>query len=156
MTKQGTGVAVQSDVDAPGLWEWFNAPDFGRWFDVRPLLGRFERMRLEQELKDDTLVVRAEIPGIDPEKDVEITLDEGVLRIKAERRSETKEEKEGSFFSEFRYGSFERAVRVPRETLHGRREGQLQRRHPRGDVPLQGAHGDVANEGRGHPRVTPA
>ena len=116
MTKQGTGVAVQSEVDAPGLWEWFNAPDFGRWFDVRPLFGRFERMRLEQELKDDTLVVRAEIPGIDPDKDVEITLDEGVLRIKAERRSETKDEKDGSYFSEFRYGSFERAVRVPGET----------------------------------------
>jgi len=117
MTKQGTGVAVQSEVDAPGLWEWFNAPDFGRWFDVRPFLGRFERMRLEQAVKDDTLVVRAELPGIDPDKDVEITLEEGVLRITAERRTETKEEKEGSFFSEFRYGSFERAVRVPRETV---------------------------------------
>jgi HSP20 family protein len=117
MTKQGTGVAVQSEVDAPGLWEWFNTPDFGRWFDVRPLFGRFERMRLEQEVKDDTLVVRAEMPGIDPAKDVEITLDEGVLRITAQRRSETKEEKEGSYFSEFRYGSFERAVRVPRETV---------------------------------------
>ena len=39
-----------------------------------------------------------------------------MLRIKANRQSETKEEKDGSFFSEFRYGSFERAVRVPKET----------------------------------------
>jgi HSP20 family protein len=116
MTKQSAGVAVQSELDAPGLWEWFNAPDFGRWFDVRPWFGRFERMRLEQELKGDTLVVRAEVPGIDPDNDVEITLDDGVLRIRAERRSEMTEEKGGSSFSEFRYGSFERAVRVPRET----------------------------------------
>jgi HSP20 family protein len=84
---------------------------------MRPFFGRFEPMRIEQELKDDTLLVRAELPGIDPDKDVAITLDEGVLRIKAERRSETKDEKEGTFHSEFRYGSFERVVRVPKETL---------------------------------------
>ena len=117
MTKQDTGVAMQSEVPAAGLWEWFNAPDLGRWFDVRPLFGRFERMRLEEELKDDTLVVRAEVPGIDPDKDVEITLEDGVLRIKAERRSENTEQQEGSFFSEFHYGSFARAIRVPREMV---------------------------------------
>ena len=154
MTKQGTGVAVQSEVDAPGLSEWFNTPDFGRWFDVRPFFGRFERMRLEQELKDDTLVVRAEIPGIDPDKDVEITLDEGVLRIKAERRSETKEEKEGSYFSEFRYGSFERAVRVPHEMVMDDVKASYKDGILEVEVPLQGAHRDDAKEGRGHPRVT--
>ena len=114
--KRGSDLAVPRE-NAPTLWEWFETPDFGRWFDMRPFFGRFEPMRIEQELKDDTLVVRAELPGIDPDKDVEITLDEGVLRIKAERRSETKEEKEGTFHSEFRYGSFERVVRVPKETL---------------------------------------
>jgi len=114
--KRGSDLAVPRE-NAPTLWEWFETPDLGRWFDMRPFFGRFEPMRIEQELKDDTLVVRAELPGIDPDKDVEITLNEGVLRIKAERRSETKEEKEGTFHSEFRYGSFERVVRVPKETL---------------------------------------
>jgi HSP20 family protein len=119
--KKGNDVAVARENASPGLFDWFDA-DFARWFDMRPFFGRFdlariEPMRIEQELTDDTLVVRAELPGIDPEKDVDITLDEGVLRIKAERRSETKEEKEGSFRSEFRYGAFERALRVPRETL---------------------------------------
>ena len=100
------------------LWDWFDAPDFGRFFDVRPFFGRFDRlMRLEQELKDDMLVVRAELPGIDPDKDVEITVQDGMLHIKAERRSETKDEKDGSFRSEFHYGSFERYIRVPRETV---------------------------------------
>ncbi len=116
MTKQGTEVAVRPEVEAPGLWAWFDTPDLGRWFDVRPFFGRLERMRIEQELTDDTLTVKAELPGIDPTKDVDITLEEGVLRIKANRQSETKEEKDGSYFSEFRYGSFERAVRVPKET----------------------------------------
>lgn len=108
---------VPRESASPTLWEWFDTPDFGRWFDVRPFFGRFDLMRIEQELTDDTLVVRAEVPGIDPEKDVEITLDEGILRIKAERHSETKEEKDGGFRSEFRYGSFERAVKVPRDTV---------------------------------------
>ena len=114
--RKGSELTLQRDT-VPALWEWFDAPDFARWFDVRPLFARFEPMRIEQELSDDTLLVRAELPGIDPDKDVEITLDEGVLRIKAERHSETKEEKEGSFRSEFRYGSFERSVRVPHDTV---------------------------------------
>ena len=72
---------------------------------------------VEQELQDDTLVVRAVVPGIDPDKDVEITLDHGVLRIKAELRRETTEKREGSFSVDFRYGSFDRAIRVPSETV---------------------------------------
>ena len=98
-------------------WEWFDAPGFGRWFEgFRPLFTMEDRLRVEEELTDDKMVVRAEMPGIDPDKDVEITVEDGMLHIKAERRSETKEEHEGSVHSEFRYGSFERAMRVPRET----------------------------------------
>jgi len=99
------------------LWEWFDTPGFGRWFEgLRPLFAMDDRLRVEEELTDDTMVVRVEMPGIDPDKDVEITIEEGLLRIKAERRSETKEEHEGRVRSEFRYGSFERVMRVPRET----------------------------------------
>jgi HSP20 family protein len=98
------------------LWDWFDTPDFGRWFGLRPFFGFEDRLRIEEELTDDTMVVRAEMPGIDPDKDVEITVDEGMLHIKAERRSETKEEKEGRVRSEFHYGSYERTMRVPSET----------------------------------------
>ena len=72
-----------------------------------------DKLRIEQEITDDTLVVRAEMPGVDPDKDVEITVQDGVLHIRAERRSEEKEETEGRTRSEFRYGMFERALRVP-------------------------------------------
>ena len=143
--EEGNDVVVTCEGASPSLWEWLDAPDFARWFDMRPFFGRFdsariEPMRIEQELTDDTLIVRAELPGIDPEKDVDITLDEGVLRIKGERRSETKEEKEGSFRSEFRYGAFERALRVPTRDALRRCDGDLQGRRPRGAVPIQGAH----------------
>jgi HSP20 family protein len=72
-------------------------------------------LRIEQEMTDDSMVIRAEMPGIDPDKDVDITLSNGVLRIHAERKSERKEEQAGRTRSEFRYGSFERTLRVPDE-----------------------------------------
>lgn len=54
-------------------------------------------------------MLRAELPGIDPAKDVEITVDEGVLTLRAERSEETKEK----YRTEFRYGTFARSVRLP-------------------------------------------
>jgi HSP20 family protein len=99
----------------PRLWDWFDTSDLSRWFEgLRPWFREEDRLRIEQEVTDDTLVIRVEMPGIDPERDVDITLDDGVLRIRAERTAEAKDEAEGRMRSEFRYGSFERVVRVPR------------------------------------------
>jgi HSP20 family protein len=94
------------------FWDIFDWPD--RWFEgMRPWFTGGEPLRIEQELTDDMMVIRAEMPGIDPDKDVEITLSAGLLRIHAERKSQTKEEQAGRMRSEFRYGSFERTLRVP-------------------------------------------
>jgi HSP20 family molecular chaperone IbpA len=64
---------------------------------------------VEDEMKDGSYEVRAEIPGVDPAKDVDITVRDGVLTIKAERT----EKKESAGRSEFSYGSFMRAVTLP-------------------------------------------
>lgn len=66
-------------------------------------------VRVEEAFEDGRYVVHAEIPGIDPAKDVEVSVYDGYLTIKAER-TEQKEEKR---YSEFRYGSFERTVLLP-------------------------------------------
>ncbi len=66
-------------------------------------------MRIEDRLEKDRYVVRAEIPGIDPDKDVEITVADGILTISAERREEISEKGR----SEFHYGSFMRRVSLP-------------------------------------------
>jgi HSP20 family protein len=98
------------------LWDWLNAPEVGRFLEgLRPWFREEDRIRIEQKVTDDTMVIRAEMPGIDPEKDVEITLDDGVLHMHAERRFEKTDEEEGRTRSEFRYGSFARAVRVPKD-----------------------------------------
>ncbi|KNB50914.1 Hsp20/alpha crystallin family protein [Streptomyces caatingaensis] len=54
-------------------------------------------------------VLRAEMPGLDPEKDIEISAEGETLTVKAEH-TECREDKR---HSEFRYGSFERSVRLP-------------------------------------------
>ncbi len=77
------------------------------WTMLRPVPGHL--MRVEDFVKDGCYVVRAELPGMDPEKDIEVTVTNGVLTIKAERR----EEETGKHHSEFRYGTFTRSVTLP-------------------------------------------
>jgi HSP20 family protein len=70
-------------------------------------------IRVEEFVDDKTLVVRAELPGVDPDKDVEITIDNGYLRIHAERQEKEEHKDKGRFRSEFRYGSFSRSIPLP-------------------------------------------
>jgi HSP20 family protein len=66
-------------------------------------------IRVEELDEGDVHVVRAELPGIDSDKDVDISIHDGLLHISGERT----EKHEGSFRSEFRYGRFERALPLP-------------------------------------------
>ena len=70
-------------------------------------------IRVEEEVKDNMLTVRAELPGVDPQKDVQVTLSEGQLQIRAERQERTEQKEKGNYRSEFRYGSFFRSVPLP-------------------------------------------
>jgi HSP20 family protein len=75
--------------------------------------GGSHPMRVEEYVEGDTCVIRAELPGIDPEKDVEISVADGVLHIRAEREERTEEERPHGFRSEFHYGSLARSIRLP-------------------------------------------
>ena len=65
--------------------------------------------RLEESVRDDRYVIRAELPGLDPENEIEVTVDGRILTIRAERRQQD----DGPYRSEFRYGSLTRTVRLP-------------------------------------------
>jgi len=80
---------------------------FARWPDVDSML------RVEEFRENGTLVVRADLPGIDPEKDVELTVSDGMLHIEAERREEEKKEDKGYLRQELRYGSVSRTLPLP-------------------------------------------
>ena len=88
----------------PDLADWLGSP----WSGPPPFLAG-QVFRLEESIRDDRYVIRAELPGLDPEKDIEVTVDGRILTISAERRQQDK----GRYRSEFRYGSLARAVRLP-------------------------------------------
>jgi HSP20 family protein len=58
------------------------------------------------------VVVRAELPGIDP-KDVEITVTEDVLTIKGQAKQSHEEKSQNYFRRELRYGAFSRSLALP-------------------------------------------
>ena len=70
-------------------------------------------IKVEQFQDGDTLVVRAEVPGIDPDRDVDVSVSEGMLHIRAEREEKTEHKSKNGYRSEFRYGSFMRSVALP-------------------------------------------
>jgi HSP20 family molecular chaperone IbpA len=65
--------------------------------------------RVEDYVEDGAYVVRAELPGVDPDKDVEVLVRDGLLTVRAERREETR----ASGRSEFHYGAFARVIALP-------------------------------------------
>jgi HSP20 family protein len=87
-------------------------PDFIDWFEepfltLRPYLG--QAIKVEDYTEDGHYVVRAEIAGIDPQKELEVSAGAGYLTIHAHRAG-TVEDKHRS---EFRYGSFSRTIELP-------------------------------------------
>jgi HSP20 family protein len=69
--------------------------------------------RVDEFRENGTLVVRAELPGIDPAKDIELTVEHGMLTIKAERQEDKEAEEKGYLCREIRYGSFVRTLPLP-------------------------------------------
>jgi HSP20 family molecular chaperone IbpA len=88
----------------PELADWLES----RWTGPPPFLTG-QVFRLEESFLDDRYVIRAELPGLDPENDIEVTVDGRILTIRAERRQQDK----GPYRSEFRYGSLARTVKLP-------------------------------------------
>lgn len=70
-------------------------------------------LRVEEFVEDKTLVIRAELPDVDPDKDVELSVTDGTLHIRAERQEKSERKEKDSYRSEFRYGSFVRNVALP-------------------------------------------
>ena len=62
--------------------------------------------------KEDGLELSVELPGVDP-KDVDVSVENGVLSIRGERQFEKCEEGECYHRVERAYGSFERTFRIP-------------------------------------------
>ena len=100
--------ALQREVNRlfDDMFRGFDVPTFGRppatvtgWSAGWPNL---EVSETEKELR-----ITAEMPGLD-EKDVEVSLDDGMLTLRGEKKAET--EDKSRHFSERFYGRFERQI----------------------------------------------
>jgi HSP20 family protein len=97
-------------------------------------------IRVEQLVADGHYVVRAEIPGVDPEQDIDVTVVDRVLRIRAERT----EEKHEKTHSEFHYGSLVRTLLLP----SGAVEESATARYERGVLEVSFPLGEPREPGR--------
>ena len=64
--------------------------------------------------RNGDLVVKAEIPGIDA-KDLDVTVEDNVLRLRGERKHKSETEEEGYYRHERFHGTFERSIPLPAE-----------------------------------------
>ncbi len=61
---------------------------------------------------DKAIEVEAELPGVD-QKDVQVTVEDGTLTVKGEKKVEKEESRAGYYMSERHYGSFFRSIGLP-------------------------------------------
>lgn len=62
--------------------------------------------------KEDKYSISIEVPGIEKNK-IQIEVDDGILIIKGEKKSETRKEKDENYVCERCYGMFRRELRLP-------------------------------------------
>jgi HSP20 family protein len=166
---EATSESAPSPESAPPARQRHRWPDWGSLWDFpdldlrwpERLAARFPdvfesepgamAMRIEESEQDGKLVIRGEIPDVDPDKDIDISVADGMLTIRAERRQREEHEEEGRRRSEFRYGSYYRRIRLPagvtEEDIEANyRDGILEVHVP---VAESGSSGRKVNVGRG-------
>jgi HSP20 family protein len=65
-------------------------------------------------VRDEDLVIRVELPGIDPATDVTVSVEDGQLAIRGERKQEGEPKEEAYYRLETVYGTFERFIPLPK------------------------------------------
>jgi HSP20 family protein len=92
-------------------------PAFGRLMDdwmggPWPALSRDLRPAMDIEEDADKVTIRAELPGI-AKDDVQITLEDGVLSITGEKKSDRETKEKNFHLVERSFGAFHRSVTLP-------------------------------------------
>jgi HSP20 family protein len=119
-----------SDITEP--FRRFLEGDLGSW------------LRVEEYRDEGTMVVKAEVPGVDPDKDVDITLMGNELQIDVRYEEKNEHKDKRGYRSEFRYGTFSRTVSLPapvdeKDTRASYNDGVLEVRIPFPDEPAGAA-----------------
>jgi HSP20 family protein len=105
------------------------------------------QIRVEDFVEDGTYVLRADLPGIDPEKDLDVHVEGSHLVVKGERREEHHEKNR----REMHYGAFSRSMQLPSginvdDIMAQYGDGVLEVRFPLGETPEQSRQIPVARK----------
>jgi HSP20 family protein len=92
------------------LFERFES-GWPRWPSARGE-GTMKMPELDVRENNEAILIEAELPGVD-EKDVSVTLANGVLTIKGEKTQDRQEKRDDYHLAERTFGSFQRSVRLP-------------------------------------------
>jgi HSP20 family protein len=97
-------------------------------------------------IRGTDLVIHVELPGIDPQKDVTVTIDDGQLIVKGARNKSQEVRHEDYYREEVWHGSFERRVPLP----EGMTEEAVEAAYERGmlEVTVHGAAAHAVEEPR--------
>jgi HSP20 family protein len=108
-------------------------------FNSRPLItfGNGFTPSLDIYREKDELVVKAELPGI-KKKDLDISLEDDLLTVKAEKKEETVGEDTTHYTRERHFGQYSRSVKLPfpidaEKTLATFKNGLLEIRLPKAE-----------------------
>lgn len=126
-------------------WEPFSHMD--KWFDddlfaklPRAIAGGDGAIDVYED--GSNIVAEMNLPGFDP-KEIDINIDEDILRIKG-NREEASENKDKNFYSkEIKRGSFERALKLPHpvdasQTSASSKDGVLKITMPKKNIEASG------------------
>jgi len=112
-------------------WDVFGDFDdlMGGWFRSPAVLRREETAKMpaiDVSENEGAYLVKAELPGVARE-DLNVTINDGVLTINAERKEEKKDEKDGRVIRQERYyGKFVRSLRLGSDIDEGRIEAEYE------------------------------
>jgi HSP20 family protein len=85
----------------------------GRFFPWSEERGHPWTPAVDMVDEKDEIVVKADLPGLD-QKDIEVTVEDGTLTIRGERKEEKEEKKENYYYAERSYGAFLRSIPLPK------------------------------------------
>ena len=91
-----------------GLWPSLYDP----FRSMGTRLSEFLSPASDAKLEDDVYHITIELPGVE-EKDIELTVHDGVVQVKGEKKTEREEKGDTWYFSERQFGAFSRSFRLP-------------------------------------------
>ncbi len=107
------------------LMKRFFDESFLRPFETWPLTGdKIQPLAVDISEKDGNLMVEASLPGVKPE-DVDISVSDNILSIKADTKQEEEGEKNKYHYRERSYGVWQRNVRLPEQVDADKAEAEF-------------------------------